>query len=102
MIGWLLDKVPLWLWLLLAAVALVAAWRLFGLRGAIAILAALITAGAFRTGRQSGSADALARQKRNDEKAVKDHERIKAETDRMSDDELDAANAPWVRGQRQR
>jgi len=102
MIGWLLDKVPLWLWLVLAMVALVAAWRLLGLRGVIAVLAALITAGAYRAGLQRGSADALARQKRNDEKAVKDHERIKAETDRMSDDELDAANAPWVRERRQR
>lgn len=95
--GWLLDHVPLWVWLALAAAALFAAWRFLGWRGVIAVLAAIVTAGAYRAGRKSGSDDALQNVKKANEQAVKDHDRIESETDRMSDAELDAANAPWVR-----
>lgn len=97
MIDWLLDKVPIWLWLCLATAAVITLWRIAGLRAALAVLAVIITGGAYRAGRQSGSADALARQKKINEKAVKHHADIKAETDRMSDDDLDAANDPWLR-----
>jgi hypothetical protein len=97
MIGWLLDAVPLWAWAILAAVALLVAWRLLGLRGALAAGGALAGVLTYRAGRKAGGADALSRQKKADEKAVKDHDRIEAETDRMSDADLDDANAPWVR-----
>lgn len=97
MIGWLVDDVPLWVWVALAVAALLAAWRLLGLRGVIAAAGAVAAFLAFRTGRKQGGDDALARQHKADEKAVKDHDRIEAETDRMSDDALDDANAPWVR-----
>lgn len=100
MFDWLLDKVPLWLWIVVAAVALVAAWRLLGFRGMLAAVAAIVTVGVYRAGRQSGGADALARQENADQEAVKDHEQIEDETGRMSDAELDAANDPWVRKHR--
>lgn len=97
MTGWLLDAIPTWLWILLAIVALVAAWRVLGLRGMLAVLGAIVTLGAYRAGRKAGGADAAARQQRINDKAVKDYDRIKGETDRMSDADLDAANHPWVR-----
>jgi len=97
MIGWLLDAVPLWAWLILAAVALMAAWRLLGLRGVIAAAGAVAGFLAYRTGRKQGGADALARQHKADAKAVENHDRIEAETDRMSDAQLDAENEKWVR-----
>lgn len=100
MIGWVLDFVPLWVWIALGIGALIATWQLFGLKGMIAAAAAIGTLGAYRAGRKTGGADAIARQKKADEKAVKDHDKIEAETDRMSDSELDGANAPWVRNRR--
>jgi len=97
MIGWLLDSVPLWAWLVLSAFALLATWRLLGLRGLLVAGGALAGLLAYRTGRKAGGVDALSRQHKADEEAVKDHDRIEAETDRMSDADLDDANAPWVR-----
>lgn len=101
MLNLLLDYVPTWAWLVLAAIALLAAWRFLGLRGMLAALGAIVTLGAYRAGHKSGNENALARQKKADEKAVKDYEKINSETDHMSDAELDAANSPWVRKPKQ-
>ena len=100
MFGLIFDHVPTWVWLILAVIALLAAWRLLGLRGMLAALGASVTLGAYRAGRQSGGADATARQQKANDKAVKDYEKLNAETDRMSDADLDAANDPWVRKRR--
>lgn len=97
MLDWLLDKIPLWIWIALAVAGLFAAWRFLGLKGMLAAAAAVGGALLYRQGRKTGSSDALAKQKRADEKAVKDHDRIKSETDRMSDAQLDDANSRWVR-----
>ena len=97
MADFLLDLIPLWVWVIAAAAAAFALWRVLGLRGLIGTIAAAAGVLAYRAGRQSGAADATRKQKQADEKAVKDHDRIEAETDRMSDAQLDDANAPWVR-----
>lgn len=97
MIGWLLDHIPTWALVVAGIVILLAAWRLLGLRGLLATLGALVTLGAYRAGRTAGAGDALAKQQKANEKAVQDYERIDAETDRMSDGDLDASNAPWLR-----
>lgn len=97
MVDFVLDLVPLWVWVIAAVAAAFGAWRLLGTRGLLGAIAGLGAALAYRTGRERGGADAAATQKKADEKAVKDHDKIAADTDRMSDDELDAANAPWVR-----
>lgn len=97
MVDWLLDLVPLWVWVIAAVAAAFGAWRLLGTRGLLGAIAGLGAFLAYRTGRERGGADAAAKQKKADEKAVKDHDKIAADTDRMSDDELDASNAPWVR-----
>lgn len=98
--GWIFDLIPTWALVLAAAVATVLAWRLLGLRGLLAASAAIITAGAYRAGRTHGAVTATERQRKANEKAVKDHADIKAETGRMSDAELDARNDPWVRKRR--
>lgn len=41
-VEWLLSLVPWWVWLVLAAVAIGAVWRVFGWRGAVAAAAALL------------------------------------------------------------
>ncbi len=97
MIDWLLDLVPLWVWVILAGVAILALWRLLGTEAALGAIAAAAGVLAYRSGRQSGGADALARQRAADDKAVKDHETIAREVGGLDDDDLDARNAPWVR-----
>lgn len=97
MADWLLDLIPLWVWVIAAAAAAFALWRVLGSRVALAAFAASLAFLAHMAGRKSGAADATRKQKQADEKAVKDHDRIEAETDRMSDAQLDDANAPWVR-----
>ena len=101
MADWILDLIPLWAWIVIAAFAAFALWRVLGLRGALAAIGAAAALLAYRQGRKAGGADALRKQKRADDKAVKDHDRIKADTDRMSDDQLDASNDPWLRKRKQ-
>lgn len=100
MIGWVLDFVPTWVLAVAAVAAAVMAWRLLGLRGLVAAVAAIITAGAYRAGRTHGAATATDRQNKANEKAVNDHADIKADAGRMSDADLDARNDPWVRKRR--
>lgn len=95
--NWLLDWIPLWAWVVAGGVGLIFAYQLLGWKGMIAALAAMVTLGAYRKGRQTGGADALKKQHKANEKAVKDYDAIKNKTGGMSDDDLDAANDPWVR-----
>jgi hypothetical protein len=55
--GFLIEMVPWWVWVLLAALALalgwrlaVAFWKLFGWQGVLALSVAVLTLGAFRQG----------------------------------------------------
>lgn len=100
MFNWLLDLIPAWMLVLAAVVVAIVAWRLLGLRGLLAAITAIITAGAYRAGRTQGAEAATERQRKANQKAVKDHADIRAETGRMSDAELDARNDPWVRKRR--
>ena len=99
--SWLADHIPIWAWAVPALGLVYLVWRFAGLRAALVAAAGIglvmLTGGAYRAGRKSGGADARSKQQKANEKAVKDHERIEAETGRMSDDALDAANAPWLR-----
>lgn len=100
-VNWLIEHVPVWLWAVPGAGLLFLAWRFAGFRAALVAAAGvaltMLTGGAFRKGLKTGSAGERAKQDKANEKAVKDYERIEAETGRMSDDALDAANDPWVR-----
>lgn len=69
MLGWLLDFIPLWIWLALACAALLAAWRILGTRGVIAAGTAVAGFLAYRTGRQSGGDAARAKQAAKEQKA---------------------------------
>lgn len=55
--GFLIEVVPWWLWVILAALALalgwrfaVAFWKLFGWQGVLAVAVAVLTLGAYRQG----------------------------------------------------
>lgn len=52
MLNFLLDLIPTWVWLIIAAAGLFGAWRYLGTKGALALLAAIVTAGAYRHGRK--------------------------------------------------
>jgi len=98
---WLIDHGAIW-FLPIPALGLVfLAWRFAGFRAALIAAAGvalvMLTGGAYRAGRKSGDADAKAKQHKANEKAVKDYDAIKNKTGGMSDDDLDAANAPFVR-----
>ena len=97
MLGWILDHVPFLAWVALAIAGLFVAWRFLGLRGMLAALVAVIGGLAYRQGRKAGNKSALKKQRKADEKAVKDYDKIKDETGSLTDDRLDDANDPWVR-----
>lgn len=57
MVGFLIEWVPWWAWVILAALALalgwrfaVAFWKLFGWQGVLAVTVAILTLGAYRQG----------------------------------------------------
>ncbi|UXN73361.1 hypothetical protein N8D56_21175 [Devosia sp. A8/3-2] len=53
--NWLLDLVPWWAWLLLAAVSVGTAWRLLGWQGALVAAAGLLAAPGYGKGRADAS-----------------------------------------------
>jgi hypothetical protein len=66
---WLLDLVPLWVWAIGAVAVAFGAWRVLGTRGLLGAIAGLAAFLAYRTGRQTGGADAVAKQKAKEQKA---------------------------------
>lgn len=102
--GWILDKVPLWLWIALAAGALFAAWRFLGFKGMLAALGVIVTAGAYRAGRKSGSEDAEAKRLREQLQAKQERLEMRQEHDasqqaakQMTDDEARKEAMKWAR-----
>lgn len=93
----LLDIVPAWVLALGGAAGIIVVWRYFGLRAALAAVGALVVSGAYKAGRKSGSADVRQSVDKANRDAVKQHQEIENETRQMSDDELDRANAGFVR-----
>lgn len=108
MIGWIIDWVPLWLWVVgggVLAIATAPLWMPIA-RGLWAILptpakvllAGIVAAlGAYIAGRNRGRRNAQEEQRRKDAAA----ERTRVETDRevgnLSDDELDKRLKRWER-----
>ncbi|MGH8815240.1 MAG: hypothetical protein ACREX5_01520 [Achromobacter pestifer] len=59
---WLLNLIPWWAWLLLAAIAIGAVWRLFGWRGAVAAAGLILPVLGFRWSVGMGAERERARQ----------------------------------------
>jgi len=68
-VSWLLDLVPWWGWIIVAAGVGLAAFRVFGLNGLIAALLIGGSAAAYAKGRKAGVADQHAKQVAADTKA---------------------------------
>lgn len=100
--GWLIGHLPWWVIVLAGVAAVLAAWRLLGTRGALAALAAGTGVMLYRWGRGQGAEGALEDQRQADKDAVDEYNRVRRETGRMSDHDLDAANDPWVRDDKRR
>lgn len=49
-VGFFLSTVPLWVWIIIAGLAIGWAWKTFGTQGIVGALAAILTLGAYRQG----------------------------------------------------
>lgn len=107
MVDWLLDKIPMWIWVVAAVAAAFAAWRLLGLRGLIATAVAAAGVLIYRTGRKEGGDDERAKQAARDRKAAAERlemhreasEAEKAAKD-LSDEEAKREALRWSKRQR--
>ena len=104
MIGWVVDAVPLWLWMALAAGALLLAWRLLGLRGVIAAAGAMAGFLAYRSGRKQGGDDDRAKRQREIEKARQERAEMQQEgkaaeqaAEALTDEEARKEALEWSR-----
>lgn len=97
MADWLLDLVPLWVWVLAAVAVAFGAWRLLGTRGLLGAIAALGAFLAYRTGRERGGADALAKQKAKEQKARDTAAEIDRDVGEMKADEARKELGKWSR-----
>lgn len=104
MIGWMLDHVPLWVWGLAIAGALVVTiqyWMPIWLalpRPVKAILIALgAIAAAFTAGRRSGKKDADDARRQADANAIQNRSKIDEEVRRAKPDDVDGRLAKWMR-----
>lgn len=96
MIG-LAQFIPWWAWLILAAGAIGAVWRLLGWQGAVALGAGLIAAFGYGKGRADSAAAEQARQNQSRLDAIKDRKETDDETTGMDGTTLDRNYDRWLR-----
>jgi hypothetical protein len=96
-IDWLLDLVPLWIWGIAAVAVAFGAWRVLGTRGLLGAIAALGAFLAYRTGRETGGADALAKQKAKEQKARDTAAEIDSYVGAMKPDDAREELGKWSR-----
>lgn len=94
---WVLSLVPWWAWLLAAAVAIGAAWRLLGWQGAVAAAAGFIAVFGYGKGRADASRDAQATIDRRNSKASQARKDIDDEVDQLGSNDLDSRYRQWLR-----
>lgn len=97
MLNWLLDLIPLWIWVIAAVAAAFGAWRVLGTRGLLGAIAALGAFLAYRTGRERGGADAVAKQKAKEQKARDTAAEIDSDVGAMKPDEARKELGKWSR-----
>lgn len=78
MFEWLLSLIPWWAWLLAAAVAIGAVWRLLGWQGALAAAAGFIAALSYGKGRDEGKSIIEAEQREKRDALQDEYDRIDA------------------------
>lgn len=94
---WLLSLIPWWAWLLLAAVAIGFAWRLFGWRGAVAAAAAVLPVLGFGWARNLGATAERAKRDREALDHVKTRQEIEDDIAEMGSQDVDQRLAWWNR-----
>lgn len=92
MVDWLLDKIPMWIWVVAAVIAVIVAWRLLGLRGLIATAIAAAGVLIYRTGRKEGADDARAKQVELDRKAEQERLEMHREASEIEKDAKDLSH----------
>lgn len=97
---WLLDLVPWWAWLLLAAVAVGTVWRLLGWQGALVAAAGLLAAMGYGKGSADASREAQSRIDWRNAEATKHRKEIDDEVDQMGSTDLDSNYSKWLRDRR--
>lgn len=93
----ILDLVPLWIWVIAAVAAAFGAWRVLGTRGLLGAIAGLGAFLAYRTGRERGGADAAAKQKAKEQKARDTAAEIDRDVGEMKADEARKELGKWSR-----
>jgi hypothetical protein len=96
MIDWLISLVPWWAWLLAAAVAIGAAWRLLGWQGALVAGGALLAVLGYGKGRAEGVADERGRTRDRNLDAMKDRKEIDDEVADLGSNDLDERYRRWL------
>lgn len=97
MVDFVLDLVPLWVWVIAAVAAAFGAWRLLGTRGLLGAIAGLGAFLAYRTGRERGGADAFAKQKAKEQKARDIAGQIDQDIGALSPDDAREELKKWTR-----
>lgn len=100
----LLDLIPTWVWLIVATAGLFGAWRYLGTKGALALLAAILTAGAYRHGRKARESEEATRRAVEKLRGTEEHlemQRESTEADRQArdlpDEEARREAMKWAR-----
>lgn len=96
MMDWIINLVPWWTWLLLAAALTGAAWRLLGWQGAVVAAGALVAALGYGKGRAEGAADERGRARDRNLEAVKDRKEIDDEVADLGSNDLDERYRRWM------
>lgn len=97
MFEWLVSLVPWWLWLVLAAIAIGAVWRLFGWRGAIAAAGLILPVLGFRWATNLGAERERSKATDRNLNAMKDRKEIDDEIDQLGSNDVDERFARWMR-----
>jgi hypothetical protein len=97
MMDWLLSLVPWWAWLIAAAVAIGAVWRLLGWQGALVAAAGFLAALGYGKGRYDAMRDEQVATDLRNMDAMKNRKEIDDDVSEMGSNDLDSAYQRWLR-----
>lgn len=97
MMDWVISLVPWWAWLLLAAAAIGAAWRLLGWQGALVATAGLLAALGYGKGRADAVGQERARIREQNLQSMKDRKETDDEVADLGSNDLDSRYRDWLR-----
>lgn len=97
MIDWLLNLVPWWAYLIAAAIALGAVWRILGWQGALVAAAGLLAALGYGKGRADASAADQSERRERDIQSMKTRKETDDEINQMGAADIDERLARWLR-----